>query len=446
MRSRISIKQLMIAVVAAMAMALMVPALSSAAASSPSQDPFYQYTGSAPLSSYTPGTPLKTRTVPYHIIGLATPLKATQILYRANDAKGRPVVNVTSVIQPSCFLCLNREKVLSYQSFYDSLNPADQPSWTIQGGLTLGGMIPNIETALFSPFLLAGYTIITTDTQGQKADFASGPEYGTNTLDGIRAAIKSPSVTLSSKAKVAMLGYSGGAIATEWAAELAPTYAPDLDKNLIGAAYGGVLVNPAHNLPYVEGTPFWAGVAGMAIVGIARAYDIDLTPYMNAKGAELLPKFEKASIINVLGQYGGMKFADIVKPEYSRPNSIPEFVTYANKVIMGTGGTPKIPQFVGQGTGGELEGTPGDKPGIGKGDGVMIAGDVRTLMRQYCAKGAKVQYKEYGGSHVVAALQWLPEAISWVFERFGLLGPYTVPSNCSKIQPGNPLTPLVYQP
>ena len=28
----------------------------------------------------------------------------------------------------------------------------------------------------------------------------------------------------------------------------------------IGAAIGGVLVHPAHNLHYVEGTFFWAGV------------------------------------------------------------------------------------------------------------------------------------------------------------------------------------------
>ena len=31
-----------------------------------------------------------------------------------------------------------------------------------------------------------------------------------------------------------MLGYSGGSIATEWASELAPSYAPEL--NIIGAA------------------------------------------------------------------------------------------------------------------------------------------------------------------------------------------------------------------
>jgi hypothetical protein len=256
--------------------------------------------------------------------------------------------------------------------------------------------------------------------------------------------MKSTSVDLSNNAKVAMIGYSGGAIATEWASELAPTYAPDLNKNLIGAAYGGVLVDPAHNLPYVEGSSIWAGVAPMALIGVARSYGIDLSPYLNAKGVELVNKLQKASIINVLGQYPGLKFADFVKPQYANPASIPEFVVAANKVIMGSG-TPKIPQFVGQGTGGELEGTPANAT-WGKGDGVMVAGDVRTMLRGYCSRGVKVQYKEYGGSHITSALEWLPAAISWVNDRFGLFGPYTIPNNCSSIKPGNSLAPMVYQP
>ncbi len=425
--------------------AISLVGVGSASAASAS-DAFYQYTGSTPLSSIAPGTVVKTRTVPYHILGLATPLKATQLLYRATNAQGQPTVNATSVIQPACLLCMNREKVISYQSFYDSLNPNDQPSVQIAGGLTLGGVIPQIETVLFAPFLLKGYTIITSDTQGQTANFAAGPEYGTNTLDSIRAAISSPAVDLSSKAKVAMIGYSGGAIATEWAAELAPTYAPDLNKNLIGAAFGGVLVHPAHNLPYVEGTSIWAGVAPMALIGIARAYGIDLSPYVSANGAALLAKLDKASIVNVLGQYPGLKWSDFVKPAYPRPENIQAYVINANKVIMGTGGTPKIPMLIGQGTGGELEGTPGDKPGIGKGDGVMIAGDVRSLARKYCSKGVKIKYNQYGGSHITSALEWLPQAISWTFARFGLFGPYPIPQNCSSIAPGNSLAPITYVP
>jgi len=442
MRIRTSVKHLLLAALVAAVAALMVPSLAGAASS---QDAFYKYTGSTPLSSIAPGTPLKTRNIPYHILGLATPLRSTQILYRATDAQGRPTVNVTSVVQPSCFLCLNREKVISYQSFYDSLNPEDEPSVQIAGGLSLTGIIPQIETVLFAPFLLQGYSIVISDTQGQTADFAAGPEYGTNTLDSIRAAIKSPQVDLSTSAKVAMIGYSGGAIATEWAAELAPTYAPDLNKNLIGAAYGGVLVDPDHNLPYVNGSSIWAGVAPMALIGVARSYGIDLNPYLNDYGKTLLPKLDKASIVNVLGQYSGLKWTDYVKPAYANPHSIPTYVAAANKVIMGTGGTPKIPMLVGQGTGGELEGTPANAT-YGKGDGVMVAGDVRSLLRSYCSKGIKVKYNEYGGSHITSALEWLPQAIDWTFDRFGLFGSLTVPSNCSSIAPGNSLAPAVYTP
>ena len=36
--------------------------------------------------------------------------------------------------------------------------------------------------------------------------------------------------------RVAIVGYSGDAIATEWAAELALTYAPDVNARMIGAA------------------------------------------------------------------------------------------------------------------------------------------------------------------------------------------------------------------
>jgi hypothetical protein len=179
----------------------------------------------------------------------------------------------------------------------------------------------------------------------------------------------------------------------------------------------------------------------MALIGVARSYGIDLNPYLNDYGKTLVAKLDKASIINVLGQYSGLKWTDYVKPAYADPHSIAPYVTAANKVIMGTGGTPKIPLQIGQGAGGELEGTPAS-PIYGKGDGVMVAGDVRALAKQYCAKGTKIQYSEYPGSHITSALQWLPSAISWVSDRFGLLGPYTVPSNCSSIAPGNSLAPI----
>jgi hypothetical protein len=405
----------------------------------PKDDPFYTYTGSTPLASIAPGTVLNTRSFAYRAFGVPTWLKAKQLLYRSTGQTGNPTVNVTSVIQPPDQD--DKTKVISYQSAYDSLNQNDEPSYAIRGGVTLGGLVPNVEGAVFGPFLADGYTVIVPDTEGQRADFAAGPEYGMNTLDSIRA-VFSPSSTLGlpDDAKVALLGYSGGGIATEWAAELAPAYAPDVNARMIGAAMGGLLVDPTHNLNYVEGTWFWGGVMPMALVGIARAFEVDFTPYLTPVGMTVFNEMQTTSIGDVLGRYKDLTWQKLIIPKYPTPESLPLYVALANKLIMGTGGTPTIPLFIGQGANGELEGTPGDQLGIWAGDGVMIAGDVRTLARNYCAKGTTVYYEQYDAlGHIASLVPWLPESIAWIQQRFADL---LAPQNCSSIAHGNPLGPI----
>jgi hypothetical protein len=421
-----------------LAAALMVAVpVAQAAPPTPEEDPFYDYAGTTPLAEIAPGTVLKSRTLSYHVVGIPLPVRAVQLLYRSTSQLGEPTVNVTSVLKPP--LSFGTPQVVAYQSFYDSLNPVDEPSYAISGGLTLGGAIPQVESALIGPELLAGRTVVIADTEGENADFAAGPEYGLNTLDSLRAALAAPATGLASTKKIGMIGYSGGAIATEWAAELAPNYAPDVNAKLVGAAIGGVLVDPAHNLHYVDGSLSWAGVMPMAIIGVSRAFHIDLTPYLSEYGAQLYAKLEKASIAEVLAQYPGLTWSQLAKPEYPTPESIPVYVHTVNQLIMGTGGTPSTPLFIGQGALGELEGTPGNKPGIGEGDGVMIAGDVRTLARQYCERGDRVLYDEYALGHVTAAVPWIATAVPWLEARFAGI---TAPSSCGSIAPGNPLTPI----
>ena len=439
----------------------------------PKDDPFYKY--DKPLENIDPGTVLKHRRINYYIGGVPTPFEATQLLYRSTSQTHKPTINVTSVMPPP--IRPNRPKVISYQSAYDSLNQSDEPSYSISGGKRLSGLVPNVELAVFSRFFADGYTVIGPDTEGQRADFAAGPEYGMNTLDSIRAAFsKKSTLDLPDDTRVAMLGYSGGAIATEWAAELAPTYAPDVNKRLIGAAMGGLLVHPAHNLHYVEDTWFWGGVMLMALVGITRAFDVDVRPYLSANGLKLFNNMQSKSIMNVIGRYGdpfkqtGLKWTDLAKPDYRGPESIPLYVECVNKLIMGTGGvpdgvaTPTIPLFIGQGAHGELEGTPGNQECIGRGDGVMIAGDVRSLARSYCARGTRVWYEQYDDySHISSLLIWIPHAIAWIERGFaGQTAPQnclpnafawvkqrvagqTAPQNCSSIREGNPLDPIKVQ-
>ena len=400
----------------------------------PLDDPFYSYAGS--LTGIAPGTVLHTRTVPYSIQGLPLPLQATHVLYRTVDSQGRAVANATTVVRPVA--PLGPTKVVSYQSFYDSLNPADEPSAAIAGAQGLGAGAANVETLLFAPLLLAGYTINIPDTEGQQADFAAGPEYGETTLDSLRAIVGAPATGATATTPVGLIGYSGGAIASEWAAELAPSYAPDVAARLVGTAIGGVLVDPAHNLDYVGGSLVWAGVAPMALVGLVRAYGIDLTPYASDYGKAVFAAMQQDSIAQVLGAYPGLTWAKLVKPQYADPRSVPAFVTTANKLIMSTGGTPNAPMFIGQGTGGELEGTAAS-PGYGAGDGVMLAGDVRTLARTYCARGVTVQYQQYPLSHFTSVAAWMPEAMAWLTARFGGA---PAPSSCGSIAAGNAIAPI----
>jgi hypothetical protein len=416
--------------------ALAVPAARAALA--PGQDPFYKYEGKTRLKKIAPGTVLKTRTVPFHVSGIEVPVTAVQLLYRSTSALGKPTVNVTSVLLPP--LKLPTPTVLSYQSFYDSLNTEDDPSYEISSGTLEGQDIAKVESVLITPALLAGETVVVPDTEGEEADFAAGPVYGYNTLDSLRAALSSPATGLTGDTKIGLAGYSGGAIATEWAAQEAPTYAPEINSDIVGAAMGGVLVDPAHNLKYVEGSSSWASIIPMSLDGLARAYHLDLAPYLTDYGKELLESDQDKSITNETST-PGLTWSEVVKPEYPTPESIPVFVRTANKLIVSRGGTPTVPFLIGQGNGGEeFEGTPGNKPGIGPGDGVMIAGDVRSLAREWCSRGVTVKYTEYQHlGHIEGAGPWLPEMEAWLTERFAGLA---APQNCSEIAPGNSLAPM----
>nr|WP_230952954.1 lipase family protein [Burkholderia stagnalis] len=416
-------------VAAAVSMLLAVAAPPASAGAPAEPDSFYTYTGTTPLASIPPGTVLKTRNVTYHVAGIPTALTAQQLLYRTNNARNQPVVNVTSVIRSPA----GNGRAISYQSAYDSLNPYDEPSRVIAGDrditkvINVGTLLYSAESIPLSTLLLLGYNIIVPDTEGQAADFAAGPEYGMTTLDSIRAALNTPSTGLAPSSKVAMIGYSGGAIATNWAAQLAPSYAPDVNRQLVGAAEGGVLVDPAHNLRYVNGSIVWGGVAAAALAGLSRGYDFDLTPYLSDTGVAVFKDIQNQSLAYILPRYSGLHWGTLFKPQYANDiNSIPAYVTYANKVNAGLAASPTIPMFIGQGTAGVLDGTFSSQVG----DGVMLAYDVRALAQKFCASGVPVVYTEYPLEHAGAIVPWVAGMLPWLYDRFG---EKAAPSNCALV-------------
>lgn len=395
---------------------------------------FYAPDPGTDIAAAKPGDILKQREIQLHIAALATPVTVTQLLYRTTDTQGRPTTNVTSVLHPTA---PSTGRVLAYQSFYDSLNPEDGPSRSVSGDTSVGAGIGMMESGLMLPMLQSGATVVMADTEGSQADFAAGPEYGMATLDSLRAAKAAGAGGYRADSKVAMVGYSGGAIATNWASILVGTYAPELRESIVGAAQGGVLVNPLNNLTYAIEGPAWSGVVMMAIVGLGRAYGIDLEPYLTDTGKYYAAQLQDASIVDGFGRLAGMSWGDLVRPEYPTPLSIEPIRDIVAKVNMGTAAIPDIPMLLVQGSGGELEGTPAGGANTGPGDGVMVAGDVRALAHRYCDAGTPVVYREYPLSHVLTAVPYAAEAVGWVNDRYAGV---PAPNNCGTYPAGNDLT------
>ncbi len=409
-------------VVLAACCAVLLSAAGPAAAAGPAlptSDPFYTYSGS--LASLPPGTIIKQRQIGLVDFSLTTPFRSTQVLYRTTGQLGQPTATVATVIQPLVALST---KVISYQMAYDALGPQCDPSYTLQGGMPAGGTTNTAEEQLVAGLVVAGFTVVVPDYEGTALDWAAGQEEGYNTLDGIRAAenlLKLPASTAAG-----MVGYSGGSIATEFASELASTYAPAL--NIVGVAEGGIPVDFAHNLSYINGSPSWSSVIPAVLVSLARSFGVDIKPYLSPYGLQLASKVQSECIANFIGNWPGLTYQKLLKPGFQDVFAIPALVRITNELIMGRSGTPREPVLMGVGN------------ADGTGDGVMVYKDVEALAHTYCGRGVSVQLNVYAGDeHTQAAVAFLPAASLFLTERLNGL-PAT--NGCSSIPAGNSLAPV----
>ncbi|MEU7144874.1 lipase family protein [Nocardia sp. NPDC046473] len=197
---------------------------------------------------------------------------AWQLLYRTNDAHGNAISGVTTVLKPRGPAPAGGRKLLSYQVAENSLAHYCAPSYAWQAG----SLPPNLTLVTQLELLLAmtgvqqGWTVSVPDHEGPNSAYAAGPLAGHTTLDGIRAVENFEPAELSGKdTPVGMWGYSGGAIATSWAAELQPSYAPEL--RIKGVASGGI-PSDTRELAKVNNGTLFAGLVFAAIIGVSREY------------------------------------------------------------------------------------------------------------------------------------------------------------------------------
>jgi acetyl esterase/lipase len=395
----------------------------------PTHDSFYRYSGDRPLASIAPGTVLKTRPISLAVASTATPVSATQLLYRTTDQLGHPMATVTTVLAPLALPILPR--VVGYLSFYDGLGSECDPSYTLAGGDpgAANESEATEEELLMAFYAAQGWVVTVPDYEGPDLHWMAGREEGYATLDALRAT--RAFLKLSPSTPFGLSGYSGGAVAADWASELAPHYAPKL--NLVGVAEGGVPVDYAHLFSYINGDKIYGASMPGTLLGLARAYGLNLGHYLSAYGEKVVDAESEVCIGSVFGDYPGLTYQKLFKPRYRDVFGVPAFARILNDQLMGSApGHPIAPLMMGV----------GDSDGFG--DGVMRDGDVESLAREYCRQGVAVEFHRYGGAgHEAAGAYFEPETVPFLQARFAGL---TFKGNCGSIPHGDSLAPLAVPP
>lgn len=197
-------------------------------------------------------------------------------------------------------------------------------------------------------------------------------------------------------------GYSGGALASEWAAELQPKYASEL--NFQGIALGGLTPNVTSVLHTINQGPF-AGLAFSGTYGLSKAY-----PSASAMIENQLIPSKKAQFYSIAnGCLSQATESGAFKNIYSYfVNGEATFNEPAVRKIqeeggqMGTHGVPASPLFVYKAIG----------------DEISPVADTDELVSKLCSEGVSIQYqKNLVGEHASEAITGAGAALSWVQDR-----------------------------
>ncbi|MGH3165614.1 MAG: lipase family protein, partial [Trebonia sp.] len=352
----------------------------------PSGDAFY--TPPSPLPSGNPGDIIWYRSVASPTAGS----DAWQVLYLSTTAQGQPTAVSGEVIVPAAaYTGSGPRPLVAYAAGTQGWGPQCAPSKEMTAG-------DFDEQFAVNNLLGQGWAVVVTDypglgTPGPEIYNVGIPE-GYGVLDSLRAALSLPGDGLAAGAPVGVEGYSQGGGAAGWAAQLHHTYAPGL--NLQGVAMGGTPANLQAVADNINGTAFFAFLAGSA-VGFATAYpQVDLNSELNAAGKQAFAQLETMCQAQGLLTYAGKTIQDYTVGGVN-PMTDPAWTTVLDENNLG-GIAPDVPVLQ---THGLL-------------DEVIPYSVEANLHSQWCAMGVKSQFDSFLGEHVTTALEDQSDVVSWL--------------------------------
>ncbi|WP_181699717.1 lipase family protein [Nocardia sp. GTS18] len=368
----------------------------------PDPDPFYA--APADIAAADPGAVLAVRVqepLPYFPTATVTLVK-----FRSADSHGRPIAATTTILTPRDHR--PGAPLLSYQHIINGLGTQCAVS------RALYAYDPNLlyrAVPLLNTMLLRGWSIALPDHLGPNAAYGAARLGGQLTLDGIRAATRVPELGLADS-PAALLGYSGGGMATGWAAALAPRYAPEL--RLVGAAQGGVPMNittMARTLGLAPHPMF--GLAMAAALGLEREYPdrLPISAQLNDTGLAVRDAMANGCTVELIAAGAMHSAADLASTVSLIDDPRVWEVSDANSLEL-FDGVPTMPVFEWH--------TPIDP--------LIPVDAIDRTTRRYCAAGTPVRSELYPSpDHLATAVLGFPSAVDWLDARFR---GEPAPSNC----------------
>lgn len=362
--------------------------------------------------------------------GRPLPGTATRLMYKSTDSNGRPVAVTGAYIEPSAAWKGTGPRPLVAVA-PGTMGQGDQcaASMGLEHPIVLNGETVSVgyEDLAIYRLLASGSAVVVTDYVGLGATdrlhtYVNRLDGGHALLDAARAARSVTGASVTSASPVGLFGYSQGGGASASAAELQPTYAPELE--LAGTYAGAPPANLAKVVEGIDGSAL-AGALGWSLNGFLQS-DPELRAiadaHLNAAGKAALNDLSTMCVGNAIFGYAftkstawttdGKSVTDIVKSE------------------------PKLQTVLDNQRIGRLKPTSPVRLATGTQDDIVPHAQARQLAVDWCRKGADVTYDAIKlpnlgdgllTNHLVPLLTDQGDAISWLTGR--LSGKATT-SNC----------------
>ncbi|MEU1005598.1 lipase family protein [Streptomyces tibetensis] len=362
--------------------------------------------------------------------GRPLPGTATRLMYKSTDSDGRAVAATGAYIEPSAKWEGDGPRPLVAVAS-GTMGQGDQcaPSFAMQHPLTVNGQTLSVgyDNLAIYRLLATGAAVVVTDYVGLGATdrlhtYVNRLDEGHAVLDAVRAARALPGTSLTSGSRVGLYGYSEGGGASASAAELQPTYAPDV--HLAGTYAGAPPADLTAVMKGIDGSAL-AAALGWAINGFVQAYP-DMRDVaeanLNDAGRKALADASTMCVGEAVVHYG-----------FARSSA---WTTSGKSVAEIIAGEPRARAVLDEQRIGTLKPAGPVRVSTGVQDDIVPHAQARQLAVDWCRKGGSVTYVAVDlpnlgdrllTNHLAPLITDQGAAISWLTDR--LEGKPTA-SNC----------------